>query len=67
MTPPDDDRPAPRRAHEIGADLSLLSADELEARIALLQEEIERLAAERARKTDSRAAAERLFKSDRSD
>ena len=39
----DDDRPAKKTAHEIGSDLSLLSVDELSARIALLKEEIARL------------------------
>ncbi|MFP5077231.1 DUF1192 domain-containing protein [Rhizobium sp. YIM 134829] len=62
MTLPEDDRPARKTAHEIGADLSLLSADELTARIALLEAEIARLAAERERKAGSRAAAERFFK-----
>lgn len=59
----DDDRPVKRTTtHEIGSDLSLLSADELEARIALLQAEIERLDQERTRKLAGRAAAQNLFK-----
>ena len=58
----DDDRPAKKTAHEIGSDLSLLSADELSARIDLLREEIARLEAERTKKGASRAAAEGLFR-----
>ncbi|KQS84220.1 MULTISPECIES: DUF1192 domain-containing protein [unclassified Rhizobium] len=58
----DDDRPKKQPAHEIGCDLSLLSADELSARIILLKEEIERLDAERTRKNASRSAAESIFR-----
>ncbi|MCA1368168.1 MULTISPECIES: DUF1192 domain-containing protein [Ensifer] len=58
----DDDQPKKKTAHEIGSDLSLLSVDELDARIALLREEITRLEAERARKSASRSAAEGLFR-----
>ncbi|AFL53762.1 uncharacterized small protein (DUF1192 family) [Sinorhizobium fredii] len=58
----DDDQPKKKTAHDIGSDLSLLSADELTARIALLTEEIARLEAERARKSASRSAAEGLFR-----
>ncbi|MCL6706618.1 DUF1192 domain-containing protein [Pseudomonas sp. R2.Fl] len=60
----DDDRPVKKTTtHEIGSDLSLLSADELAARIALLRTEIERLDEERKRKQAGRLAAENLFKS----
>lgn len=62
MSISDDDRPARKTAHEIGSDLSLLSVDELAARIALLKEEIARLEAEMTRKGASRAAAENLFR-----
>jgi len=58
----DDDQPKKKTAHEIGSDVSLLSVDELDARIALLREEITRLEAERARKSASRSAAEGLFR-----
>lgn len=58
----DDDRPKPRSAHEIGSDLSLLSVEELTARIAVLKAEIERLEAARAAKDDSRNAAEKFFR-----
>ncbi len=58
----DDDRPQKKIAHEIGSDLSLLSVDELAARIALLREEIERLESEKTKKGASRSAAENLFR-----
>lgn len=58
----EEDRPAKPAAHEIGSDLSNLSADELSARIALLEREIARLEEERGRKTAGRTAAENLFK-----
>ena len=59
----DDDKPRKKVAHEIGQDLSLLSADELTARIELLKAEIERLEADVLLKTSSRSAAESFFKS----
>jgi uncharacterized small protein (DUF1192 family) len=59
----DDDRPQKQPAHEIGCNLSLLSADELSSRIELLKREIERLEAERASKSASKAAAESFFRS----
>lgn len=58
----DDDRPLKKIAHEIGSDLSLLSVDELAARIALLRAEIERLESEKTKKGASRSAAENLFR-----
>ena len=58
----DDDLPKRRSAHEIGSDLSLLSVEELTARIALLKAEIERLEAARVAKDDSRNAAEKFFR-----
>ena len=45
MKEDDDDRPKKKITHEIGQDLYLLSVKELEERIALLSEEIERLKA----------------------
>ena len=59
----DDDLPKPRKLHEIGCDLTFLSAAEIEERIVLLQEEIERLEADKLSKTSSRTAAEQFFKS----
>ena len=61
MAREDDDAPAIKTAHAIGQDLSLLSVDELTARIVLLKAEIVRLDAAIARKKASRDAA--FFKS----
>ena len=58
----DDDRPKPKRPHEIGQDLSLLSVDELQERIMMLEAEINRLLEEKNRKVGSKAAAESLFR-----
>lgn len=58
----DEDRPKKAAQHEIGCDLSLLSADELDKRITLLKSEIERLDAEKQRKNAGRQAAEDFFK-----
>ena len=58
----DDERPIKKTAHEIGSDLSLLSVDELAARIELLQAEIARLESEKTNKGASRSAAESLFR-----
>ena len=62
MTGIDDENPKKRPSHEIGCDISLLSADELTARITLLEAEIERLKTERSAKAAGRLAAESLFK-----
>jgi uncharacterized small protein (DUF1192 family) len=59
----EDDRPRPKITHELGQDLSLLSVDDIEARIALLAAEIERLKADAAKKRASRDAAAAFFKS----
>ena len=59
----DDDRPRKKVTHEIGQDLSLLSVEELDDRIALLTSEIERLQAAATRKRASRDAANSFFKS----
>ncbi len=58
----DDDRPKKPIGHELGSDLQLLSADELQARIVLLETEIVRLRAEIARKSAGRLAAENFFR-----
>jgi uncharacterized small protein (DUF1192 family) len=58
-----DEQAAPKPGrHEIGQDLSLLSIDEIDERVALLEQEIARLKEARARKEDSRAAASAFFK-----
>lgn len=48
--------------HEVGCDLSPVSVDELDERIALLSDEIERIRAEKERKQASRAAADAFFR-----
>ncbi|MGH6861599.1 MAG: DUF1192 domain-containing protein [Phyllobacterium sp.] len=57
-----DEEPRRKLVHEIGQELSLLSVAELDERIALLRSEIVRLEEERARKGDSKVAAEALFR-----
>ncbi|MDP3409978.1 DUF1192 domain-containing protein [Bosea sp. (in: a-proteobacteria)] len=59
---PDDDRPKPKSVHEIGQDLSMLSLEEIDLRVAALQHEIERLAEARAKKAASRSAADAFFR-----
>ena len=63
MASEDDDRPRKKISHEIGQDLSLLSVEELDGRIALLRSEIERLEAASAKKRASKDAANSFFKS----
>jgi uncharacterized small protein (DUF1192 family) len=58
----DDDKPRPKITHELGQDLSLLSVDDIEARIAALAAEIERLKADATKKRASRDAANAFFK-----
>lgn len=58
----DEDRPKKKIAHEIGQDLTLLSAVELSERIALLQAEIARLEADMAKKRATKSAADAFFK-----
>lgn len=47
--------------HEIGAELSAISADDLRQRIALLEQEIGRITSEIERKEAGRKAADSLF------
>ena len=58
----DDDRPKKKIAHEIGQDLTLLSVDELAARVQLLHDEINRIESDMAQKRASRSAADQFFK-----
>ena len=58
----DDDKPKKKIAHEIGQDLTLLSVQELEARVQLLRDEIKRLEADMTQKRASRSAADAFFK-----
>jgi uncharacterized small protein (DUF1192 family) len=59
-----DEEGAPKKklAHEIGQDLTLLSATELTDRIALLKDEIARLEADIAKKHAVKSAADMFFK-----
>jgi len=58
----DEDRPKKKIAHEIGQELALLSVRELDERIALMQEEIARLEADKVKKQATRSAADQFFK-----
>lgn len=59
-----EERPRPKPpVHELGQDLSALSAHELEERIAALRDEIARLEDARARKLASKDAAQAFFRS----
>jgi uncharacterized small protein (DUF1192 family) len=58
----DDDGPKKKIVHEIGQDLTLLSVEELAARVQLLHDEINRLEADMKRKRASRSAADQFFK-----
>lgn len=58
----EDDRPKKKTSHEIGADLSMLSVEELRQRVGILRTEIERLETEISAKSSSRNAAEGLFR-----
>jgi uncharacterized small protein (DUF1192 family) len=58
----DDDKPKKKVVHEIGQDLSLLSVEELAARVQLLHDEISRLEADMTQKRAKRAAADQFFK-----
>jgi len=58
----DDDRPRKAVAHEIGQPLDTLSLFDLDARIALLREEIIRIEAARAAKQAAQDAADAFFK-----
>jgi len=58
----DDDRPKKKIVHEVGQDLTLLSAVELTERITLLKEEIARLESDMAQKRAVKSAADTFFK-----
>jgi len=58
----DEDRPKKKITHEIGQELSLLSVQELDERVALLREEIARLEADKVKKQATRSAADQFFK-----
>lgn len=58
----EDDKPKKKVAHEIGQDLTLLSVEELAARVQLMHDEIKRLEADMKQKRASRTAADQFFK-----
>lgn len=58
----DPDRPRKQIEHEIGCDLSLLSAGEIDSRITLLKQEINRLESAKQDKLAGKMAAESLFR-----
>ena len=58
----EDDKPKKKISHEIGQDLSLLSVEELAARVQLMHDEISRLEADMTNKRASRSAADQFFK-----
>ena len=58
----EDDKPKKKVTHEIGQDLTLLSVEELGARVQLLHDEIRRFEADISQKRASRAAADQFFK-----
>ena len=62
-----DRKPAPKPVHEIGEVLDRLSLTELQARIALLRQEIERLEQAVVARAATQAAASSFFKSDAAD
>jgi uncharacterized small protein (DUF1192 family) len=58
----DDDKPKKKIAHEVGQDLTLLSVEELAARVQLLRDEIQRIESDMTQKRASRTAADQFFK-----
>ncbi len=62
MAPFEEEAPRKKLAHEIGQDLAPLSVAEIDARITLLHEEIERLKQARLAKDATRSAADALFR-----
>lgn len=58
----EDDRPKRKPVHEMGQDLALLSVEELNDRISLLNDEIARLRAALEKKRASRSVADQFFR-----
>lgn len=58
----DENEPKRKRAYQIGQDLSDISVDDLEALIAELENEIERLKTDAKAKNASKSAADAFFK-----
>jgi uncharacterized small protein (DUF1192 family) len=59
----DEERPQKREDVVLGADLAMLSIDELAKRITFLEAEIDRIRQEISNKTQSKSDAEGFFKS----
>ena len=62
MTIDDDNRPLKSPGPALGEDVSLLSIEEIEERIAACRREIERLETVLSEKVASRAAADSVFR-----
>jgi uncharacterized small protein (DUF1192 family) len=58
----EDGRPIKQAAHAVGQDLSLLSEADLDERIGLLHDEIQRIEAEKKKRNATRMAADSFFK-----
>jgi uncharacterized small protein (DUF1192 family) len=58
-----EDLPKPKHEHLLGENLEAISLDELQARVILLHNEIQRIEVEIKRKQVSRSAADAFFKS----
>ena len=58
----DDEEARKPKSHEVGMPIDTMSVDELERRMALLEEEIGRLRRAIAARNQTRNAAESLFK-----
>jgi uncharacterized small protein (DUF1192 family) len=58
----EEELPRPKKVHEIGEDLTLLSVAELKERIAALQMEMVRLEAAVRAKEASKSSADNFFK-----
>lgn len=58
----EDDEPKRASAHEVGMPLDLMSVEELEDRVGLLEREIQRLRSAIVQKRQSRATADAFFK-----
>jgi len=62
MISEEDDVPKRNKSHQVGDDISSLSLQDLDERIALLLVEIERLQQEKLAKQSSMSAADAVFK-----
>ncbi|WDR04900.1 DUF1192 domain-containing protein [Devosia rhodophyticola] len=58
----DDDQISKPKGHEVGMTIEAMSVEELEARIVLLSDEIERLRSAISARHQTRSAADSVFK-----